>query len=92
MTDTMLRNGFDVVTRFDVVGDLELAMSALDPIRPMMRAVERLASDDETVAEIAKHVRGIIDIVHNDIDVLRERAQKAGVIGELVTEGTIHRR
>jgi len=92
MADLILRNGFDVVTRSNVVDDLELAMGELDPIRPMMRAIERLAEHDGTVAEIAKHVRGIIDGVHNDLDVLRERAEKAGVIGEMVAEGIIPRR
>jgi len=88
-SDDIIRNGFSAVTRCEVVNDLELSMSEICPVKTSLEAIERLAANDEAICGLARHARSMIDIVHNDLDVLRERAEKAGVVGELLPERPI---
>lgn len=82
-----LRNGFEPITREKVEDFSVCAMDEAENLRTILAAIARLATDEtgeiKALAVMGKH---IADGLHNDIDVIREHAEKAGLVGELVEE------
>ncbi|NPU91926.1 MAG: hypothetical protein HPY82_08430 [Gammaproteobacteria bacterium] len=77
-----IRNGVEVATRMDVVNELHAVMSQIEVIPSIMKAIMAMDGNRDLAAQ-AKHVTTIVQIAHNDLDVLREAAESAGIIGEL---------
>lgn len=80
------RNGFEIVTRAGIDDFSGVAMEAADNLRTILATIKRLAPDDQEITGLSAQGHTIADMLHNDIDVIRERAKKAGVHGELVDE------
>lgn len=76
------RNGFEVVTRADVVNTMDLVMGQIEVIPSIMKAMGQMAGNDD-LAALARHVQTIIHVAHNELDAFQERAEKAGLWGEL---------
>jgi uncharacterized protein YunC (DUF1805 family) len=76
------RNGFEVVTRADVLNTLEMIMGQIEVIPVIMKAVAAMAGNDD-VAALTRHVQTIVDVAHNELDAISERAEKAGIVSEL---------
>lgn len=51
-------------------------MCQLNDIRPLLKAINRMAEDDKEIKELSKLALNAIDIVHNDIDVMCERLER----------------
>ena len=81
----VLRNGFEAVTRNDLECFSYTALEAAHQIRTILPALSRMSDDEELKALVAV-CRVIVDGLHNDIDVIRERNEMAGVVGELERE------
>ncbi len=77
-----VRNGFELVSRKHLINSTELAYSELKPLPHILRAIKVLSEGNEDIRELSSHAISIIQIVMNDIDVIREQAEKAGLIGE----------
>lgn len=84
----VLRNGFEVVTREQIQHFSIMGMEAAENLRTILGAIKRLATakGDREVEDLAAMGKNIADGLHNDIDVIRECAEKAGIAGELVKE------
>lgn len=84
-TEKIFRNGFEAVTRFDIECNAHITYEQAKAMGAIFRAIERLTQDN-TIKELCKHGSSQADLQANDIDVLRECAVKAGVVGELIDE------
>lgn len=83
-TDTIIRNGFPCVTRANVTDHGHLMMEHAENMRSLFQAIERLGEADKAISGLAALGKSFADMAHNDADVIREQAEKAGVVGELV--------
>ncbi len=66
------------------------AYSELVHIQALFAAITRLAGTQDSqsyVAQLSKLGEEMADRLSNDVDVLRERIVKAGLVGDLVAEG-----
>lgn len=81
----ILRNGFEALTRDSIEYVSVLAMDNAENLRTICAAIARLQPEGE-IHDLAKMGMSIADGLHNDLDVMRERAELAGVLGELVPE------
>lgn len=79
---SVLRNGCEALTRDGVVCDSCIAMNEAEKLRIIFVTIARLEANGE-IQDLANMGKGIADGLHNDLDVLRERAEMAGLIGEL---------
>lgn len=86
MAEKVLRNGCEVVDRREVIDRAEVVMSELQKVLVLLQSMARLSNNDAQIKGLASHAVEIIDIAHNDLDVLRECAEKAGIVGELQEE------
>lgn len=94
MSSPTIRNGFECVTRTDGEANMICAYSDLQHLQALFAAIARLAQTphsqpDTEVTQLANLGEEIADRLANDVDVLRERIVKAGLVGELVTEGAL---
>lgn len=81
------RNGFPCVDRMNIINTSDLAMFQIDKIRTLLGAIKQLVNDkDSPVYGLTDIAIEVADEVHNDIDVLHECAEKAGVIGSDIAE------
>ena len=82
----ILRNGFHCVQKIDIIDTCDLAMFQIDKIRTLLGAIKQLVNDkDSPVYGLTDIALGVACEVHNDIDCLHERSEKAGVIGDTVS-------
>lgn len=84
-------NGFSCVTRMDIINNSDVVMEYIGKMRGLFASIELLGHECGELASgeivaLAGIGRGFADLAHNDEDVLRERAEKAGVIQSLATE------
>jgi hypothetical protein len=79
LTQRLVINGFEPVTRLDIESLSHIAMEQAETMGALFRAIARLV-DDEEVAKLCRHGALQSDLQHNDIDVIRERTMKAGLI------------
>ena len=79
----MARNGFEIVTRRELQDALFVAMDELETVQVLLSAIGRLAAHDSEIKGLASVAKNIALMTHNDLDVLRENAEKAGLLGEL---------
>lgn len=79
----MVRNGFEIVTRRELQDTLYVAMDELESVQVLLSAIERLAAHDSEIKGLASVAKNIAQITHNDLDVIKENAEKAGLLGEL---------
>lgn len=84
-TEKILRNGFEPVTRQDIECTTCITYEQAEAQGALFRAIERLTSDGN-IKQLCKHGWLQADLQANDIDVLGDRALKAGVVGHLVDE------
>jgi hypothetical protein len=82
---SIIRNGFEAVTWQDVESIAVIACEQADAMGGTFRAIQRLTVD-ETIKKLCEHGALQADLQGNDIDCLRERAVKAGVVGDLKDE------
>lgn len=83
----MERNGCKVASRDDIVTELYLGMQAIDRLETILVGIKRIVGDREPeIARLVKMGEEIAWAAHNDLDVIRENAECAGVAGELVPE------
>lgn len=73
-------NGFNPVTAGDVDDTIVVAHEQLLVMTTLFRSIGRLTDDKDTRA-LCKHGADQAECVANDIDILRERAAKAGLVG-----------
>jgi hypothetical protein len=78
-----INNGFHLVTRMDLECHCYISMEAAEAMQALFAAIELLAENHEAIEikGLAKHGKNLADLLHNDIDVIRERAMKAGLVG-----------
>ncbi|MHB1333200.1 MAG: hypothetical protein ACYCY1_11435 [Sulfuriferula sp.] len=82
----ILRNGFHCVDKMDIINTCNLSMFQIDKIRTLLGAIKQLVNDkDSPVYGLTDIALGVADEVHNDIDCLHERSEKAGVIGDIAS-------
>lgn len=87
MADSLYRNGCQVLIRQEIEDQFFIAMEATEKIETIFDSIKRLIGEgDKDVARLAALGSGIADEIHNSLDYMRERAKKAGVIGELIEE------
>lgn len=82
----VFRNGFPVLTRLDLQAHFCIAMDSVESMGALFAAIKRLAADSPEIKGLAKHGKDLADILHNDIDVAREEAEKAGIEGYMAPE------
>mgnify|MGYP000240447617 CR=1 FL=1 len=85
-TEDTFRNRFKAVTQFDIECNAHITFEQAKAMGAIFRAIERLTQDN-TIKELCRHGALQADLQANDIDVLRECAVKAGVVGKLIDEG-----
>lgn len=78
-TQTSVVHGFEPVTCLDIECLSHITMEQSEAMGTLFRTIARL-TDDEEVMKLCKHGALQADLQHNDIDVIRERAMKAGLI------------
>ena len=87
-TPKTLRNGFEAVTREQIADFACTAMDEAGNLRTILAAITRLATKETgEIKALAAMGKNIAELLHNDIDVIGECAEKAGLVGELVEEG-----
>jgi len=86
-----INNGFHLVTRMDLDCHCYISMEAAESMQALFATIELLAENHEAIEikGLAKHGKNIADLLHNDIAVIRERTENAGLVGYLV-EGASH--
>lgn len=82
----VVRNGFPLLTRLDLEAHFNITMDSVESMRALFAAIKRLAENSPEIEGLAKHGKTLADILHNDIDVAREEAEKAGIEGYLAPE------
>jgi hypothetical protein len=82
-TQPQLINGFYPVSQTDIEDLAGEGMESVELIETLFATIGRLSNDNE-IRELCKHGGFRASILHNDIDVIRERAIKAGLVGYLV--------
>ncbi|MBY0499661.1 MAG: hypothetical protein K2P74_08675 [Nitrosomonas sp.] len=85
-TEDIFRNGLKAVTQSDIECNANITFEQANAMGAIFRAIERLTQDN-TIKELCNHGALQADLQANDIDVLRECAVKAGVVGKLIDEG-----
>lgn len=78
------RNGFPVLTRDEIAGQCATAMQAFDDVQTILKSIGRIVGADAEVVRLVDMGSNITAVAHNDLDVMQECADKAGVAGELV--------
>ena len=73
-------NGFYLVTRSDIEIFMNITYEQSMAMSAMFKTISRL-SNDETIKELCTHGALQAELQGDDLDVLRERAMKAGLIG-----------
>jgi hypothetical protein len=83
-------NGFYPVTQIQLEADCYINMEAAEGIRALFGAIELLAENYEAIEikGLTKHGKNIADLLHNDIAVIRERTENAGLVGYLVEDAS----
>jgi hypothetical protein len=81
MNAPILINGHHPVTASDVENALEIAHSQIETMAALFRSIAKTIKDRDLVI-LCKHGSCQAEEVANDLDELRERAEKAGVVGE----------
>lgn len=79
-------NGFPILTRHELACHCHIAMDYVESMRSLFSAIKLLAKDSPEIVGLAKHGKNLADLLHNDIDVVREEAEKAGIAGYLAPE------
>lgn len=77
-TQRTIINGFEPVARMDIECLAHITMEQAEAMGALFRTIARLTSDKEVV-KLCRHGALQADLQHNDIDVVRERAMKAGL-------------
>jgi hypothetical protein len=77
---TLIVNGFEQVTAFDVECVTAGACDQADALAAMFRSIARL-SEDKDIRALCQHGAGVAGILSNETDALRERVVKAGLVG-----------
>ena len=79
-------NGFNPVTRMDIINNSDVVMEYIRQMQCLFTSIALIGHHSGTSSEMA-HIVGLADIgagiaqfAENDEDVIRERAEKAGVI------------
>lgn len=83
-SESAIRNGYPVLTRDEIVGQCFIAMKAFDDLNTILKSIRRIVITDTDIVRIVAMGINITEVAHNDLDVIRECAEKAGVAGELV--------
>jgi hypothetical protein len=84
-TQRTLINGFEPVTRMDIECLANISMEQAEAMGALFRTIARLVSDEEVV-KLCRHGALQADLQHNDIDVVREQAMKAGLVASVPVE------
>lgn len=79
-------NGCNPITRSELMDAAELAMLKIENMQTIFDAIVRLSKEDKTISDLAELGATIAAFLDNDIDLIREAAQKAGLIGELMKQ------
>ena len=74
-------NGFEQVQIWDIECMAGIAMGQAETMGTMFRTIARLV-EDKDVRALCAHGVLQAELLHNDVDVLQERATKAGLKGE----------
>lgn len=88
-TTEQIINGFQCVTRLDVINNAGVVREYIGKMRGLFASIELLghecgAAASGEIVVLAEIGRGFADLAHNDEDVICERAEKAGIVGQLV--------
>ena len=85
----VVRNGCEALTREDAEEGFMFAMEHFENLETILRGIARIAHGKDAEIEALSNMGGALACeAHNDVDVLHERAAQAGLLGELVREGT----
>lgn len=90
--EPQLINGFHQVTQLHLEAHCYISMEAAEAIQALFGAIGMLAENYEAIEikGLAKHGKNVADLLHNDIAVIRERTENAGLVGYLVPEDACH--
>lgn len=86
VTSHNTHNGFPILTRHELACHCHIAMDYVESMRSLFSAIKLLAKDSPEIVGLAKHGKNLADLLHNDIDVVREEAEKAGIEGYMAPE------
>jgi hypothetical protein len=75
-------NGFEPVTVLDIECMANITWEQADAMGALFRTIARL-TDDKEVKALCNHGALQADLQANDIDVIRERSMKAGLLVEV---------
>ncbi|SOD40563.1 hypothetical protein [Nitrosovibrio sp. Nv4] len=79
-------NGFPILTRLELTCHCHIAMDYVESMRSLFSAIKLLGKDSPEIMGLATHGKNLADLLHNDIDVVREEAEKAGIEGYIAPE------
>ena len=82
-------NGFEPITAIDIECMSHIAYEQVNAMGAIFRTISRLTQDAEVIA-LCKHGALQADLQGNDIDCIRERVVKAGMVGCLREESEVH--
>lgn len=77
-TERVLINGFEPVSVEDIKDIANITYEQAEAMSAIFRSISRL-TDDREIKALCEHGASQADLQANDIDVIRERAVKAGI-------------
>lgn len=80
-TQRTIVNGFEPVGRRDIECSVNIASEGSEAMGAIFKTIARL-TDDKEIKALCSHAALIAEIQSNDLDALRERAMKAGLVAE----------
>jgi len=85
-TERVIINGFEPVSIGDIECMADIAYEQTETMSALFRSISRL-TDDREIRKLCGHGALQADLQANDIDVIRERAAKAGLDVSRVRHG-----
>ncbi|MBM2767061.1 hypothetical protein [Burkholderia anthina] len=85
-TERIIVNGFEPVSIDDIEGTANITYEQAEAMSAIFRSISRL-TDDREIKALCEHGALQADLQANDIDVIRERAVKAGLNASGVRHG-----
>ena len=80
-TQRPIINGFEPVDIGDIECSMNIAFEGAEAMGAIFKTIARL-TDDKEIKALCSHAALIAELQSNDLDALRERAMKAGLVAE----------
>ncbi|MBD5801045.1 hypothetical protein AZOA_04470 [Azoarcus sp. Aa7] len=83
MAERIVRNGVELVTRESLINAMQMNMEEMDSVLDALQIMRKIAERDVRdlmLVGLADAAIAALAAIHNDLDVVREQAEKCGLV------------